>query len=129
MPNLKKAPFVLDPDLFLLFEDLGQTRYQALVNALIVQRIARMQVQVKPKQLSLTTEELLELFCFVGPRTLKRCIFLLRGLGIWKNTKYVPKQGKKSYANIRISWKSIARLAKQVQGEVELKEMAKKLNE
>ena len=127
--DLKKIPFVLDPDLFLLFEDLGQTRYQALVNALIVQKIARMQAQAKPKQLSLPTEELLELFCFVGFRTLKRCIFVLRELDIWRNTPYKPKHGMKSYTNIRIRWQSVAKLAEQVKRERELVNLAKKLDE
>lgn len=128
MSNLKKTPFVLDSDLVQFFEALGQTRYQALVNALVVQKIARMQAQAKPKQLSLTTEELLELFCFVGPRTLKRCIQILRKLKIWVNMPYKPKHGMKSYVNIRIYWKAIARLAEQVKRERELSELAKKLS-
>lgn len=127
MIKFRKSLFVLDSDLVQLFEDLGQTRYQALVNALIVQRIAWMQAKAKPKQLSLTTEELLELFCFVGFRTLKRCIFVLRELDIWRNTPYKPKHRMKSYTNIRIRWQSVYKLAKQVKRERELAGVAKRI--
>ena len=112
--KFRKNPFVLDADLVLIFKALGQTSLQALVNALIIQRIARIQATVAPQPLSFNTDELLDLFCFIGPRTLKRCIALLRDLGIWQNTPYKPQNNMHSYTDIKISWEAIARLAKQV---------------
>lgn len=129
MPKSKVGTIlILDQDLVLLFQALGYTGYQSLVCALVVQKIARLQAKRSPKHFSLDTDELLQLFCFVSPRTLKRCIAILRELGIWKNTPYKPKHNMRSYVNIRISWKSIAKLAKQVQGEGELSAIVKQVN-
>ena len=135
--NLKKfkgkypdsSPLILDSDLVLLFQALGLASYRALICALMVQKVAHMQAQAKPKQLSLSTEEFLELFCFVGTKTLKRCLFFLREFKIWRNRKYIQKQKRKTYTNIRISWKSIAELAEEVRGRQDLKEMAKRLSD
>lgn len=110
--SLDERPLVLSPDLVNLFHDLGYTRYLSLLCALVVQRVAHMQVKVKPKHLSLNAEELELMFSFTDPRMLRKCLHVLRKVGVWKNTKYV--QGRKSYVNIRIDWKAVARLAKQV---------------
>ena len=126
---LKDRPLVLDPSLAQLFVALGERGGSAIILAMIVQRIAHM--GTKTKSLSLEKQEYFDLFPFVDQRFLRKCIYILRKYGIWKNDKYRPHTGMVGYRNIRISWPAIARLARRVQKqkqENEIKEMCQRMN-
>lgn len=127
---LKSRPYIIDPDVIRLFLALGETRSNSIALAIIVQKIAHL--AAKPGQLNMTTAELLDLFPFVGSRTLKRSIHTLRKFGVWKNKKYRPQSNMASYPNIRINWSALTRLAEDVQAEHEeneLKTMCRRLTE
>ena len=111
--NKDERPFVVEPDLIRLFLDLKETSCNSVAMSIIVQRIAHM--AVKTKKLDMMTQELLDIFSFMGSRSLKRNIYKLRKYGIWKNRRYKPNSKMASYENIRISFKAVARLAKKVQ--------------
>ena len=124
-----ERPFVVSPDLAQLFVTLGERGGSAIILAMIIQRIAHM--GTKTKSLSLEKQEYFDLFPFVDQRFLRKCIYILRKYGIWKNDKYRPHTGMVGYRNIRISWPAIARLARRVQKqkqENEIKEMCQRMN-
>ena len=126
---MTQRPLVIDPDIISLFLTLGETSCNAVAMSIIVQRIAHL--ATKTKKLDMTTQELLDMFPFMGSRSLKRNIYKLRKYGIWKNRKYKPNSKMASYENIRISFKAVARLAKKVQekqSQKELKAMCRKMN-
>lgn len=106
------CPFVVSPDLMRLFSALGESRYRSITKAITIQKIAHMEAKVKT--LNLMTQDLLDLFPFLCPRSLKRDIRQLRKYGIWKNKTYKQKNAMYSYTDIRISWSAIAKLAKKV---------------
>jgi hypothetical protein len=127
--NEDERPFVISPDLIRLFFDLGERGGGAIILALIVQRIARMGIKTKP--LNLEQQDYFDLFPFIDPRYLRKCIYKLRKYGIWRNKKYNQKSVMASYTDIRISWPTIARLAKKTQERKqknEVKMLCRKLN-
>ena len=121
---------VIDPDLIHLFLNLRERGYSAISLAIIVQKIAHMTAHIKP--LNLEMQDYFDLFPFIDPRYLRRCVYTLRKHGIWKNKKYIPHSKMASYTNIRISWPAVAKLAKRVQKEQSqkngLKAMCRRLN-
>lgn len=124
-----ERPFLVDPDLVQLFLDLTETSYNALVMAIMIQRIAHLATKIK--SLNLAMSELFGLFPFVDARNLRKNIYSLRKYGIWKNKPYRPKSGMAAYTNIRISWPAIAKLARKVQTQKqkeEMKAMCRRLN-
>lgn len=108
-----QRPLIIDPDLILLFRDLGERSDRAITLSIIVQKIAHMVAGTK--SLDLSMQEFFDLFPFIDSRHLRKCLYILREYGIWKNKKYRPRTKMAAYTNIRISWKSVARLAKKVQ--------------
>jgi hypothetical protein len=123
--NKNDRPLIVEPDMVHLFLALGETSCNAVAMAIIVQRVAHL---AKLKKLNLTTKELLDHFPFMCNRSLKRNIHKLRKYGIWKNKKYLPHTNMASYSNIRINWKSVARLARQIQDKKRLHELAKNID-
>jgi hypothetical protein len=116
-------PIIIDPSLILLFRDLGERSDRAITLSMVIQRIARM--AARTKSLDLSMQEYFDLFPFTEPRHLRKCLYLLREYGIWKNKKYRPHTNMAAYTNIRINWKSVARLAKKVKKEQEQKNRVK----
>ena len=123
---LVNRPIVIDPSLILLFRDLGERSDRAITMSIIIQRIAHMVAGTK--SLDLNMQEFFDLFPFINSRHLRKCLYILREYGIWKNKKYIPHSKMASYTDIRISWKSIARLAKQIQDKKRLHELAKNID-
>ena len=124
-----QRPLIIDPDLVNLVRDLGERSDRAITMRIIVQRIAHMVAGTK--SLDLSMQEFFDLFPFIDSRYLRKCLYLLREYGIWKNKKYRPRTKMAAYTNIRINWKSVARLAKKVQKKQSqdgLKVMCRRLN-
>jgi hypothetical protein len=122
-------PLFIDPDLIRLFLALKETTLNAIIMAMIVQRIGRMATRTKP--LDLKNQDLLDLFPFLSFGSLKKNIWKLQQYGIWENKPYRQRSKMASYTNIRISWSAVAKLAKKVQKEQsqdELKAMCRRLN-
>lgn len=127
--GMVQRPLIIDPDLVQLFLDLGEKNYSAVILAIIVQKIAHMTAKTKP--LNLEMQDYFDLFPFIGPRYLRKSVYILREYNVWKNKKYIPHSKMASYANIKISWPTIAKLAKKVQkkqSQDKLKAMCRRLN-
>ena len=124
-----ERPLVVEPDLVRLFCDLGERNTSAVILAIIVLRVAHL--ETKTKSLNLEMQDFFDLFSFVDSRFLRKSIYTLRKYGIWKNKKYIPHRKMANYTDIKISWSTVAQLAKKIQKEQsrdELKTMCRRLN-